>query len=56
VASKYLAPYLAARKLITLPLRDSRVAGGLDVRIPLTWQERHGADVLGLAPLDPIRG
>lgn len=38
VSSHYLAPYLAARGLISLPLRDARGAG-IDVRLPLTWQE-----------------
>jgi sulfide:quinone oxidoreductase len=54
VSSHYLAPFLAAQGLISLPLRGA-TGLGLDVRVPLTWQQRWGKDVLGLEPLGPIR-
>lgn len=54
VSSRYLAPYLAAHDLISLPLRDA--AGvGLDVRVPLAWHEHARQDVLGLDPLSPAK-
>ena len=54
VSSRYLAPYLAAQDLISLPLRDA--AGvGLDVRVPLAWHDHAREDVLGLDPLSPGR-
>jgi len=54
VSSRYLAPYLASRELISLPLRDD-AGGGLDVRVPMTWHEHARHDVLGLDPLSPVR-
>jgi sulfide:quinone oxidoreductase len=54
VSSRYLAPYLAEHGLISLPLRHG-AEPGVDVRVPLTWQQRRGADVLGLSPLSPLR-
>jgi sulfide:quinone oxidoreductase len=54
VSGKYLSPYLVAKGVVHLPLRKSRVAPGIDVRVPLTWQQRRSAEVLGLSPLGPM--
>jgi sulfide:quinone oxidoreductase len=51
VSGKYLSPYLVAKGIVHLPLRAPRPAAGLDVHVPLTWQQRRATEVLGLSPL-----
>ncbi len=55
VSGRFLAPYLEARGLITLPLREHHRGQALDVRVPLKWAERQAPDVLGLDTLGPLR-
>ncbi len=51
VSGEYLAPYLAAKNVVSLPLRARHCAPGIDVAVPLTRvQKRVHADILGLAP------
>jgi sulfide:quinone oxidoreductase len=55
VSGEYLSPYLIAHDIVHLPLRAAPAAAGIDVRIPLTReQKRTDADVLGLSPLGPV--
>lgn len=54
VNGKYLSPYLVDKGVVHLPLRKRGPEPGLQVHVPLTWQERRGADVLGLCPLGPM--
>ena len=49
VSGKYLSPYLVAKDVVHLPLRKPRAAPGIDVHVPLTWQQRRAAEVLGLS-------
>jgi sulfide:quinone oxidoreductase len=51
VASRYLAPYLAAHDLVTLPAGHERDSPGIEVRVALPRRERHRDDVLGLNTL-----
>ena len=50
VSSRYLAPYLADRDLVTLPPYDDQ-SEGIDVCIPVAWNEHYREDVLGLNTL-----
>jgi sulfide:quinone oxidoreductase len=50
VSSRYLAPYLEAKGLVDLPMRDSHHGEGVEVRMPLNWEQRQaalGVDSLG---------
>lgn len=50
VVSRYLAPYLEAKGLVDLPIRESHRGEGVDIRVPLNWQQRQaalGIDSLG---------
>ncbi len=50
VSSRYLAPYLAARDLVTLPPDDDH-SEGIDVCVPVAWHDHYREDVLGLNTL-----
>ena len=50
VSSRYLAPYLTDRDLLTLPPYDDHDEG-IDVCIPVAWNEHNREDVLGLKSL-----
>ncbi|MEY2441645.1 MAG: sulfide:quinone oxidoreductase [bacterium] len=54
VSGEYLSPYLVAKDVVHLPVRTPRPAAGMDVHVPLTWQQRRSAEVLGLSPLGSI--
>lgn len=49
VSSRYLAPYLAARELITLPLHQAG-GGGIDVRVPFAWNGDPQVEAVGPDP------
>jgi sulfide:quinone oxidoreductase len=50
VSSRYLAPYLTDRDLLTLPPYDDHDEG-ISVCIPVAWNEHNREDVLGLKSL-----
>ena len=50
VSARYLAPYLEDRDLMILPAYDDEVSG-INVCVPVPWNERYRADVLGLNTL-----
>ena len=54
VSGRYLSPYLLDKGVVHLPVRQRRPQPGIDVRVPLTWQQRRSAEVLGLSPLGPM--
>lgn len=54
VGGTYLSPYLVAKNAVHLPQRGADAPTGIDVQVPLTWQERRREDVLGLSPLGTI--
>ena len=54
VSGKYLAPYLVSKGVVHLPARNGDDEPGVDVYVPLTWQERRQASILGLNSLGPI--
>jgi sulfide:quinone oxidoreductase len=51
VHSRYLAPYLQAKGLAVLPVREDHPQLGIDVRVPLTWAERRRSGALDLDTL-----
>jgi len=54
VSGEYLSPYLIAKNVVHLPVRDDS-AQDIDVQVRLTReQKRFDPDVLGLAPLGPV--
>jgi sulfide:quinone oxidoreductase len=56
VSGRYLSPYLIAKDVVHLPLREARPGPGIDVDVPLTWQRRSA--ILALSPLGemtPVR-
>lgn len=53
VSSRHLAPYLEAKGLVELPLREGHEISGVDVRVPLSWEQRKhvlGVESLGRLP------
>jgi sulfide:quinone oxidoreductase len=55
VGGRYLSPYLVSKDAVHLPERGADVPAGIDVQVPLTWQQRRGRDdILGLSPLGEI--
>jgi sulfide:quinone oxidoreductase len=55
VGGTYLSPYLVAKNAVHLPERGADPPAGIEVRVPLTWeQRRRREDILGLSPLGPI--
>lgn len=55
VGGRYLSPYLLAKNAVHLPQRAGDPPAGIDVEVPLTWeQKRRRADILGLSPLGVI--
>jgi sulfide:quinone oxidoreductase len=54
VSGKYLSPYLIAKDVVHLPAREDRPGPGIDVRVPLSWQQKRSPAVLGLSPLGPM--
>ena len=54
VSGKHLSPYLVGKGIVHLPVRARHPEPGIAVRVPLTWQQRRGPEVLGLSPLGPM--
>ncbi len=48
VSGRWLGPYLEAKGVVTLPLREHHHGAALDVRVPLSWAERRSPEILGL--------
>ena len=55
VSGEYLSPYLAAKNVVSLPLRSGHPGSGIDVAVPLTRvQKRVHADILALSTLGAV--
>ncbi|MEA2191611.1 MAG: sulfide:quinone oxidoreductase [Solirubrobacteraceae bacterium] len=55
VGGRYLSPYLLAKNAVHLPQRADAPPAGIDVQVPLTWQQkREREDILWLSPLGTI--
>ena len=55
VAGRYLSPYLIAKDVVHVQSRGgSSLPQGLDVDVPLTWQQKRASEILGLDPLGPM--
>jgi sulfide:quinone oxidoreductase len=55
VGGRYLSPYLLAKDAVHLPQRAADAPAGIDVQVPLTWQQkREREDILWLSPLGTI--